>query len=60
MESRPDVTLTSLRSASMRRRYFLHLLVRKDEPDLPTGPGGWIVPRAGFASGARRHRRDVA
>ena len=46
MHSRPDVTLPPLQTARERRAHFLRLLLRREEDDLPTGPGGWIVPRA--------------
>lgn len=41
-----DVTRTPLWTARERRARFLRLLLRQEEDDLPTGPGGWIVPRA--------------
>lgn len=46
MDSPLDATPRLARNARERRAYFLHLLLRQDEDDLPTGPGGWIVPRA--------------
>ncbi len=46
MDSLLEVTLPPPRTARERRTHFLHLLLRREEDDLPTGPGGWIVPQA--------------
>lgn len=60
MDSRLDVTRLPLGTARERRAHFFQLLLRREEDDLPTGPGGWIVPRVQPVRGTWSFRRYVA
>lgn len=60
MDSSLEVTLPPPRTARERRTHLLHLLLRREEDDLPTGPGGWIVPQARAAQGLLRRYQHVA
>ncbi len=60
MDSSLEVTLPPLRTARERRTHFLHLLLRREEDDLPTGPGGWIVPHARAAEDLLHRHQHVA